>query len=62
MYGDGKSETNLVPAAIRFVISKAEISTALVGISNLEQLELAVKSAESGPLSAEELKDLNEIW
>lgn len=41
---------NLVEGAIRFVISKPQVSTALVGVSNLEQLETAVRYAERGPL------------
>ena len=43
---------NLVEAAIRFVISKPQVSTALVGISNMEQLEAAVAYANRGPLAA----------
>lgn len=41
---------NLAEAAIRFVLGKKEVSTALVGISTLEQVEAAVKYAEKGPL------------
>ncbi len=47
---------SLVEAAIRFAISKSEISTALVGISSLEQLERAVEYADRGPLSPEVLE------
>lgn len=47
--------SNLVEAAVRFVVSQANISIALVGISSLEQLEQAVKYVERGPLSAETL-------
>jgi aryl-alcohol dehydrogenase-like predicted oxidoreductase len=50
---------DLVEAAIRFVISKPEISTALVGISSLEQLEHAVACANRGPLPAEALGRLH---
>lgn len=50
---------DLVEAAIRFVISKPEISTALVGISSLEQLEHAVACANRGPLPAEALRRLH---
>jgi aryl-alcohol dehydrogenase-like predicted oxidoreductase len=50
---------DLVQAAIRFAISKPEISTALVGISSLEQLEHAVASANRGPLPAEALGRLH---
>lgn len=54
--------SNLVEAAVRFAMSKAGISTALVGISNLEQLEQAVAYANNGPLPAEALGRLNEVW
>jgi aryl-alcohol dehydrogenase-like predicted oxidoreductase len=50
---------DLVEAAIRFAISKPEISTALVGISSLEQLEHAVECANRGPLPAEALGRLH---
>lgn len=47
---EGHVET-LVEGAIRFVISKPQVSTALVGVSNLEQLEAAVRYVERGPLA-----------
>jgi aryl-alcohol dehydrogenase-like predicted oxidoreductase len=47
-----------VEAAIRFAISKPEISTALIGLSSLEQLEYAVACANRGPLPAEALSRL----
>jgi aryl-alcohol dehydrogenase-like predicted oxidoreductase len=53
---------NLVEAAIRFVISKPAVSTALVGISSLEQLEQAVAYTERGALPAEALGRLTEVW
>jgi aryl-alcohol dehydrogenase-like predicted oxidoreductase len=46
---------NLVEAAIRFVVSTPEVSTALVGISSLDQLEHAVSCVNRGPLPAEAL-------
>ncbi len=46
---------SLVEAAIRFAISKPEISTAMVGTSDLEQIERAVAAADRGPLPAEAL-------
>ncbi len=50
---DEGTVSNLVEAALRFVMSNENISTALLGISSLEQLEQAVKYVELGPLSAE---------
>ena len=47
---------------IQFVIGKPEVSTALVGLSNREQLEQAAASAERGPLPAEAVKRLHQIW
>ena len=37
--------------SLRFVISKREVSTALVGYSDLSQLESAIRWAERGPLT-----------
>lgn len=48
---EGYAES-LAEAAIRFVISKPAVSTALVGTSNQEQLEAAVAAVERGPLPA----------
>lgn len=53
---------SLVEAAIRFAIGKAGVSTALVGFSNLEQLEQAVESANKGALPAEAVHRLKAIW
>jgi aryl-alcohol dehydrogenase-like predicted oxidoreductase len=53
---------SLVEAAIRFTLSKAEISTVLVGISSLEQLEQAAASANKGPLPAAVLARLPKVW
>jgi aryl-alcohol dehydrogenase-like predicted oxidoreductase len=44
---------NLVEAAVRFVVSKTGVSTALLGISSLEQLEQAAQYVERGPLPAD---------
>ena len=52
---------NLVEAALRFVISKPEVSTALLGISNLDQLERAVEYVNRGPLPAEALNRIHTI-
>ena len=44
---------NLAEAAIRFVITKPEVSTALVGTSDLSQLQTAINAAKKGPLPAD---------
>src|SRR5262245_39307894 len=53
---------SLIEAAIRFVIGKAEVSTVLIGISHLEQLEQAVEYISKGPLPTEALDRLNQVW
>ncbi len=58
---DGYCST-LAEAAIRFAISKAGVSTALVGISSQAQLEQAVAYAERGALPAAALARLPELW
>lgn len=53
---------DLVEAALRFALNKREISTVLVGISSLEQLEKAVTYCSKGPLPPEALGRLPKIW
>ena len=53
---------SLVEAAIRFAVGTPQVSTALVGLSNMQQLEQAVASAERGPLPTEATKRLCQIW
>jgi aryl-alcohol dehydrogenase-like predicted oxidoreductase len=53
---------NLIEAAIRFVIGKAEVSTVLIGISDMEQLEQAVEYSTKGPLPAGALDRLRQLW
>ena len=61
MLEDGTVES-LIEAALRFVLSKKEVSTALVGLSSLEQLEQSVKWAEKGPLPEPALERLPQVW
>jgi aryl-alcohol dehydrogenase-like predicted oxidoreductase len=44
---------NMAEAAIRFALGCAGISTALVGLSSLDQLEQAITAASKGPLPVE---------
>ncbi|HEU5099067.1 MAG TPA: aldo/keto reductase [Roseiflexaceae bacterium] len=53
---------NLVEAAIRFAIGKAEVATALIGISDMQQLEQAAEYSAKGPLPAEALERLRQLW
>ena len=53
---------DMVEAAIRFSLSKAGVSTVLVGYSSLEQVERAAKCASKGPLPPEALDRLPEVW
>lgn len=54
--------SELPEAALRFAISNQNISTALVGFSSIEQLEKAASYVEKGPLPAEALKKLEDVW
>jgi L-galactose dehydrogenase/L-glyceraldehyde 3-phosphate reductase len=42
--------------SFRLVISKLEVSTALVGYSDMSQLESAIRWAERGPLAADHVQ------
>ena len=53
---------NLVEASIRFALSKAGVSTVLVGYSSLEHMEQAVEYAAKGALPEDALARLPEVW
>jgi L-galactose dehydrogenase/L-glyceraldehyde 3-phosphate reductase len=44
--------------ATRFAVTSPSLSTALIGLANLEQLEAAYRAVMKGPLSPEELAQL----
>lgn len=54
--------SNLAEAAVRFALGKQGISSVLVGISSLEQLEAAAQAQAKGPLPAAVLGRLEEVW
>jgi aryl-alcohol dehydrogenase-like predicted oxidoreductase len=56
--GQAKS---LIELALRFVISNKAITTALVGYSSLEHLEIAADAVAKGPLTNVALKRLREL-
>ena len=52
---------SLVEASLRYVLSNPDLTTTLVGLSTLEQLEHAGQSAKKGPLPAKALKLISTI-
>jgi aryl-alcohol dehydrogenase-like predicted oxidoreductase len=54
--------SSLAEAAVRFALGKEGISSALVGISSLEQLEAAAQAQAKGPLPPKVLGRLEEVW
>lgn len=52
----------LVEAALRFALTDPAVSTVLLGYSSLEHLEHAAASIAKGPLHAEALARLGEVW
>ena len=54
--------SSLVEAAIRFVISKPQVATTLVGISSIEQFDQALAAVNQGALPAEASARLQSIW
>ena len=58
---DGYADS-MAEASVRFVISNTDISTALVGIASIEQLNQALASVAKGPLPTEALDKLPSAW
>ena len=57
--GDTRS---LPQAAVRFVLSHPGVSTALVGFSDLQQIEEATTASELGPLPSSQMERLGTLW
>ena len=54
--------SNLVEGSLRFVLGNPGVSSVLVGYSSLDHLEQAVEFAGKGPLPAEAMSRLPEVW
>jgi aryl-alcohol dehydrogenase-like predicted oxidoreductase len=54
--------SSLVEAAIRFVAGRRGVSTTVIGISTLAQLEEAVVAVNKGPLPPEAVARLGSVW
>jgi L-galactose dehydrogenase/L-glyceraldehyde 3-phosphate reductase len=53
---------SLVEASLRFPLATEAVSTVLLGVSSLEQLELAAAAVEKGTLPDDALDRLHSIW
>ena len=49
-------------ASLRFALTNPGVSSVLVGYSSLEHLDQAVEIAAMGPLPAEAMARLPEVW
>jgi aryl-alcohol dehydrogenase-like predicted oxidoreductase len=59
---DGNDIKSLSQAAIRFALMKPEVSTVLVGFSNVSHIDHAVACSGAGGLSDEALARLERLW
>ncbi|MEO8245142.1 MAG: aldo/keto reductase, partial [bacterium] len=53
---------DLVEVAIRFAATTPGVSSAVIGVSTISQLETAIRSAANGPLPAAALRQLHDKW
>ena len=53
---------SVIEAALRFVVTSDALSTALVGTSDLDQLEFAAAAVAKGPLSAAAMDSVRALW
>ncbi len=52
----------MATTAVRWTIQQPGITAALIGASRPEQLDLSLKAAAGPPLSAEDLRELDDLW
>lgn len=53
---------SLIEAAIRFAITSSAVSSAVIGLSDVDQLESAARSVSRGPLPGEAIVLLKDEW
>jgi aryl-alcohol dehydrogenase-like predicted oxidoreductase len=53
---------SIVEAAFRFALTTEALSTALIGTSDLAQLDFAAAAATQGPLSAAAMESVRALW
>jgi aryl-alcohol dehydrogenase-like predicted oxidoreductase len=53
--------SSLTEMAMRFVIANPKLSTAEIGLANIDELEAALSAAAKGPLSALALARLKQL-
>jgi L-galactose dehydrogenase/L-glyceraldehyde 3-phosphate reductase len=58
---DGGWAGSLAEAALRYALSEPRLSTVLIGVSTIEQLQDAITAAERGPLPAEALAHIEAV-
>jgi aryl-alcohol dehydrogenase-like predicted oxidoreductase len=56
------AETTLAQAALRFVLMEPGVTTVLGGFSGMEHLEEAAPVPDAGPLSAEQMQRVQDVW
>ena len=59
---EGGWAASLIEAALRFAMHAPGVSTALVGVATLEQLDAAIAAAEAGRLPRAAFGAIREIW
>ncbi len=58
----GKNDKSLAQPATRFALMKPEVSTVLVGFSNIAHIEEAVACSGTGGLPEEAMVRMNQLW